>query len=59
MAGPELQVEITWRPFELNPEMPKEGAGPQRISLEKIWLVGAFAISRCAGGARGGRGWQD
>jgi predicted DsbA family dithiol-disulfide isomerase len=23
--GPETAVQVTWRPFELNPDMPKDG----------------------------------
>ena len=36
MAGPELQVEITWRPFELNPDMPKEGMNRREYRSKKF-----------------------
>jgi predicted DsbA family dithiol-disulfide isomerase len=36
MAGPDLQVEITWRPFELNPEMPEEGMSRREYRSKKF-----------------------
>ncbi len=33
---PEIPVEINWRPFQLNPEMPKEGRDRQEHYLDKF-----------------------
>jgi predicted DsbA family dithiol-disulfide isomerase len=36
IANPELQVEITWRPFELNPGMPEEGMNRREYRSKKF-----------------------
>jgi predicted DsbA family dithiol-disulfide isomerase len=36
MAGPELQVELIWWPFELNPEMPEEGMDRREYRSKKF-----------------------
>jgi predicted DsbA family dithiol-disulfide isomerase len=36
MVGPELQLEITWWPFELNPEMPEEGMDRREYRSKKF-----------------------
>ena len=33
---PELQVNVTWRPFELNPDMPKEGVDRRAYRTRKF-----------------------
>jgi len=36
IVGPELQMEITWSAFELNPEMPKEGMDRRQYRSKKF-----------------------
>jgi predicted DsbA family dithiol-disulfide isomerase len=36
LAGTDLAVKITWRPFELNPGMPKEGLNRREYRSEKF-----------------------
>ena len=36
LAGPSLALAITWRPFELNPEMPKEGLNRREYRSRKF-----------------------
>ena len=34
--GPETAVQVTWRPFELNPDMPKDGLDRRAYRLHKF-----------------------
>jgi predicted DsbA family dithiol-disulfide isomerase len=36
LAGPELQVKITWRPYELNPQMPRQGMDRREYRSKKF-----------------------
>ncbi len=57
-AAPELTVEVAWRPFQLDPDMPPEGrpykdamrakfaAAPDRDALDASELGGGFAAMR-------------
>jgi predicted DsbA family dithiol-disulfide isomerase len=36
LTGPDLQVKITWRPYELNPRMPKEGMDRREYRSKKF-----------------------
>jgi predicted DsbA family dithiol-disulfide isomerase len=36
LAGPSLALAITWRPFELNPDMPKEGLNRREYRSKKF-----------------------
>jgi len=43
LAGPSLALAITWRPFELNPDMPKEGLNRREYRSKKF---GSWAQSQ-------------
>jgi predicted DsbA family dithiol-disulfide isomerase len=36
LLGPEAQVKVTWRPFQLNPTMPREGADRSQYIRSKF-----------------------
>jgi predicted DsbA family dithiol-disulfide isomerase len=43
--APDVTVSVTWRPFELNPEMPK---APARLPLGQVWVLAALTGARRA-----------
>ena len=51
--GPETAVQVTWRPLELNPDMPKDGLDRRSLPLAQVRLLGALPGARRTGG--GGR----
>jgi predicted DsbA family dithiol-disulfide isomerase len=42
----EYNLEVEWRPFEIHPETPKEGASTEELSFPKGYLEMAFANVR-------------
>jgi predicted DsbA family dithiol-disulfide isomerase len=43
LLGPEAQVKVTWRPFQLNPTMPREGADRSQYIRAKFGSLERFA----------------
>ncbi|MBM3503273.1 MAG: DsbA family oxidoreductase [Alphaproteobacteria bacterium] len=39
---PDIQAEITWHPFQLNPDMPREGRDRQEYLREKFGTDGSY-----------------
>ena len=55
LATEGFAFEVVWRPFQLNPGMPREGLRPARLSLGQVRLLGAQLGARRSGR----RGWGD
>ena len=47
--APDVTASVTWRPFELNPEMPKGGVDRRAHRSAQIRLLAAFPGARRAG----------
>ena len=43
-ARPDIQFELEWRPFELNPDMPREGLDRQTYLAEKGLNIGDYKV---------------
>ena len=56
-AEPELPVEVRWHPFQLNPDLPREGIDRRQYLVNKFGGLGAHGTGLCTrlGGRRNGR----
>ena len=51
---PELDIALTWQPFQLNPDMPREGRNPVLVAIDTPDLDRAKALAQSLAGAVGG-----